>query len=117
MGIASVEQSRKYSKNKPITSEFAKFLVSNENQISLNKIGGRLPISKSAVRQLGKDPVAAGFGAAIAKGIPMPNIPEMGQVWGPWGDAQNLIIKSANANAADLLGKGVEQIKAAINKK
>ncbi len=106
-----------YSKQKPVTSEFAKFLVSNANQISLNKIGGRLPISKSAVRQLGKDPVAAGFGAAIAKGIPMPNIPEMGQVWGPWGDAQNLIIKTQNADAASLLGKGVDQIKAAINKK
>ncbi len=106
-----------YSKQKPVTSEFAKFLVSNANQISLNKIGGRLPISKSAVRQLGKDPVAAGFGAAIAKGIPMPNIPEMGQVWGPWGDAQNLIIKTQGADAASLLGKGVDQIKAAINKK
>ncbi len=106
-----------YSKQKAVTSEFAKFLVSNANQVSLNKIGGRLPISKSAVRQLGKDPVAAGFGAAVAKGIPMPNIPEMGQVWGPWGDALNLSIKTANADIAGLHTKGVEQIKAAINKK
>ncbi|MFN3265239.1 MAG: maltose ABC transporter substrate-binding protein [Deinococcales bacterium] len=106
-----------YSKQKAITSEFAKFLVSNANQVSLFKTGGRLPISKSAVRQLGKDPVAAGFGAAIAKGIPMPNIPEMGQVWGPWGDALNLSIKTANADIAGLHAKGVEQIKAAIIKK
>jgi arabinogalactan oligomer / maltooligosaccharide transport system substrate-binding protein len=106
-----------YSKQKAITSEFAKFLVSNSNQISLFKTGGRLPISKSAVRQLGNDPVAAGFGAAIAKGIPMPNIPEMGQVWGPWGDALNLSIKTDNADVAGLHAKGVDQIKAAINKK
>jgi arabinogalactan oligomer / maltooligosaccharide transport system substrate-binding protein len=106
-----------YSKQKAVSSEFAKFLARPEQQVSLNKIGGRLPISKSAVRQLGKDPVVAGFGTAVAKGIPMPNIPEMGQVWGPWGDALGLIIKTPNANVKDLQQKAVDQIKTSINKK
>jgi arabinogalactan oligomer / maltooligosaccharide transport system substrate-binding protein len=106
-----------YSKQKAASSEFAKYLVTANQQVSLNKIGGRLPISKSAVRQLGKDPVVAGFGAAVARGVPMPNVPEMGQVWGPWGDALNLSIKTDNADVAGFHGKAVEQIKAAINKK
>jgi arabinogalactan oligomer / maltooligosaccharide transport system substrate-binding protein len=106
-----------YSKQKPVAVEFAKFLIQPAQQISLNKEGGRLPVSKSAVRQLSKDPVVAGFGAAVAKGIPMPNIPEMGQVWGPWGDALGLSIKSPTADITGLHNKAVDQIKAAINKK
>jgi arabinogalactan oligomer/maltooligosaccharide transport system substrate-binding protein len=106
-----------YSKQKAVAVEFAKFLIQPAQQMSLNKEGGRLPVSKSAVRQLSKDPVVAGFGAAVAKGIPMPNIPEMGQVWGPWGDALGLSIKTDNADIAGLHTKAVDQIKAAINKK
>ena len=106
-----------YSKQKMVAVEFAKYLIQPAQQISLNKVGGRLPVSKSAVRQLSKDPVVAGFGAAVAKGIPMPNIPEMGQVWEPWGDALKLSIKAANADITGLHNKAVEQIKAAINKK
>ena len=106
-----------YSKQKAVASEFGKYLIQSAQQISLNKEGGRLPVSKSAVRQLSNDPVVAGFGAAVAKGIPMPNIPEMGQVWGPWGDALGLSIKADNADIAGLHSKAVEQIKAAINKK
>ena len=85
-----------YSKNKDIASAFAKFLISKENQISLNQEGGRLPISKSALKQLKADPTVTGFGASAAAGIAMPNIAEMGSVWGPWGDALALSIKQQN---------------------
>ncbi len=103
-----------YSKQKAVASEFAKYLVLSQQQVSLNKTGGRLPISKSAVRQLSKDPVVAGFSGAIAAGIPMPNIPEMGKVWDPWGNALSLSIKTANPNFGDLHTKAVDQIKTAI---
>jgi arabinogalactan oligomer / maltooligosaccharide transport system substrate-binding protein len=105
-----------YSKNKEATANFAKFLVSNQNQIALNKVGGKVPVSKSAVRQLAKDPTVAGFGAAIAAGVPMPNIPAMGQVWGPWGNALGLSIKEANPDFKKLHSEAVQQINAAINK-
>jgi arabinogalactan oligomer / maltooligosaccharide transport system substrate-binding protein len=105
-----------YSKNKEATANFAKFLVSNQNQIALNKVGGKVPVSKSAVRQLAKDPTVAGFGTAIAAGVPMPNIPAMGQVWGPWGNALGLSIKEANPDFKKLHSEAVQQINAAINK-
>jgi arabinogalactan oligomer / maltooligosaccharide transport system substrate-binding protein len=105
-----------YSKNKEATAGFAKFLVKKEQQISLNKIGGRVPISKSAVRSLAKDPTVAGFGAAIAAGVPMPNIPAMGQVWGPWGNALGLSIKEANPDFKKLHVEAVKLINEAISK-
>jgi arabinogalactan oligomer / maltooligosaccharide transport system substrate-binding protein len=103
-----------YSKNKEATAAFAKFLVSGANQIALNKVGGKVPVSKSAVRQLAKDPTVAGFGAAIAAGVPMPNIPAMAQVWGPWGGALSLSIKSANPDYKKLHSEAVTQILGAI---
>jgi arabinogalactan oligomer / maltooligosaccharide transport system substrate-binding protein len=103
-----------YSKQKDVSSAFAKYLVTSQQQVGLNTIGGRLPISKSAVRQLGKDPVVAGFSGAIAAGVAMPNIPEMGKVWDPWANALSLSIKTANPNFGDLHQKAVDQIKAAI---
>jgi arabinogalactan oligomer / maltooligosaccharide transport system substrate-binding protein len=105
-----------YSKNKEATANFAKFLVSNQNQIALNKVGGKVPVSKSAVRQLAKDPTVSGFGAAIAAGVPMPNIPAMAQVWGPWGNALGLSIKEASPDFKKLHSEAVQQINAAINK-
>jgi arabinogalactan oligomer/maltooligosaccharide transport system substrate-binding protein len=106
-----------YSKNKDVTAAFARFAVSKQNQIGLNQEGGKLPISKSALRQLKNDPTVAGFGAASNAGIPMPNIAEMGSVWGPWGDALNLSIKTANPDYAALHKKAVQDILNAINKK
>ncbi len=103
-----------YSKNKEAAAAFAKFLVKGEEQISLNKAGGRVPISKSAVRLLKNDPTVAGFGAAIAAGIPMPNIPAMGQVWGPWGNALSLSIKTDKPDFKKLHADAVAQIAAAI---
>jgi arabinogalactan oligomer / maltooligosaccharide transport system substrate-binding protein len=105
-----------YSKNKPSAAAFAKFLVKSEQQIALNQIGGRVPISKSAVRKLAKDPTVAGFGAAIAAGTPMPNIPAMGQVWTPWGTALGLTIKTASPDYKKLHTDAVGQISTAINK-
>jgi arabinogalactan oligomer / maltooligosaccharide transport system substrate-binding protein len=103
-----------YSKNKEAAAAFAKYLVKSEQQVSLNKTGGRVPISKSAVRLLKNDTTVAGFGAAIAAGIPMPNIPAMGQVWDPWGKALTLSIKTENPDFKKLHADAVALILAAI---
>lgn len=105
-----------YSRNKDVAAKLAQFLVTPANQVSLNKAGGRVPVSKSAARQLASDPVAAGFSRAIAAGIPMPNIPAMGQVWTPWGNAVTLAAKTPNITAAQIKeqhDKAVAEIKAA----
>lgn len=105
-----------YSRNKTSAANFAKLLVTQGNQISFNKAGGRLPVSKAAVAELKDDPVVAGFSQAIALGSPMPNIPEMGKVWGPWGNALSQAIQKADSNVEKIVADLVAEIKKGIGK-
>ncbi|RDI96635.1 maltose ABC transporter substrate-binding protein [Meiothermus sp. QL-1] len=99
-----------YSRNKTAAANFAKLLVSPQNQVAFNRAGGRLPVSKQAVQQLRNDPVVAGFSATVALGTPMPNIPEMGKVWGPWGNALSQAVQRADSNVAQIVSAMVAEI-------
>ncbi len=101
-----------YAKDKKAAASLAQFLASSTSQLAMNKVGGRIPVSKKAINELKSDPVATGFGAAIKKGIPMPNIPEMGKVWDPWGSAISLTVQNAQPDYEGILTKAVTQIKA-----
>jgi maltose-binding protein MalE len=48
--------------------------------------------------------------------VPMPNIPQMAQVWQPWGDAMIGIVQQnvSDEEVQALLDTAVEQIKANI---
>ncbi|WP_337845711.1 maltose ABC transporter substrate-binding protein [Thermus sp.] len=105
-----------YSKNKTAAVNFAKTLVTGKNLVSFNQAGGRIPVSKSAVKTLEKDPVVAGFAQVFPLGTPMPNIPEMGKVWGPWGNAINLAIQKPDSNVKKIVEDMVAEIKKAIGR-
>jgi arabinogalactan oligomer / maltooligosaccharide transport system substrate-binding protein len=105
-----------YSKNKTEAVNFAKTLVSGKNLVSFNQAGGRIPVSKSAAKSLEKDPVVAGFSRVFALGTPMPNIPEMGKVWGPWGNAISLAIQKPDSNVKKIVEDMVAEIKKAIGR-
>ena len=85
----------------------------------------RLPATKSLFAIVeAADPIAAQFAASASNGIPMPNIPEMGNVWGPMADALNVIRTQAYgtneetgvtiSNASDAVKLAAEQIRNAI---
>jgi len=116
VGVQGVAMSA-YSKNKIAAANFAKLLVTPESQISLNKAGGRIPVSKAAVAALKNDPVVAGFSAIIASGSPMPNIPEMGKVWGPWGNALSQVTQKPDSNVEAILSNMVSEIQKGISGK
>ncbi len=102
-----------YSNNKVAAVNFAKTLVRPENQVAFNRAGGRIPVSLAALEKLGDDPVVEGFSTTIALGDPMPNIPEMGKVWSPWGNALSLIIRDAGSNVREIIdGMAAEIMKA-----
>ena len=69
----------------------AKDLVSNymmqtSAQLELALANGRFPANTNAGKQV-KDPQLKAFGAASTGGVPMPNIPQMNNVWGDLGAA------------------------------
>ena len=72
---------------------------------------GNRPTAFKAVTQSDADLVA--FNDAGVDAQPMPAIPEMGSVWGSWGDAFTLII-NGESGAADALTNGATQIRALI---
>lgn len=103
-----------YSKNKAVAAQFAKQISSANSQISFNKAGGRIPVSLAARTKLKADPVVAGFSKSISAGTPMPNVPEMGAVWGPWTNAITQISQKPNQNYSQILDKAVTEIKGKI---
>ena len=54
----------------------------------------------------------AGFGVITPYASPMPNIPQMGAVWGSWGDSVQLIMNGEDVTES--LTNGAEQIRDAI---
>ena len=66
--------------------------------------------------RLEKDPVVAGFSKVFPLGAPMPNIPEMGKVWGPWGNAISLAIQRPDSNVKKIVEDMVAEIKKAIGR-
>lgn len=103
-----------YSKNKSAAAQFAKQIATADAQVSFNKAGGRIPVSLAARVKLKSNPVVAGFSKTISAGTPMPNIPQMGAVWGPWTNAITQSTQRSGQNYSQILNKAVTDIKGAI---
>lgn len=103
-----------YSKNKAVAAQFARSIVTGDAQVAFNKAGGRIPVSLSARTKLKSDPVVAGFSKTISAGTPMPNVVEMGAVWGPWTNAVAQSVQRPNQNYTQILDKAVQEINSAI---
>jgi arabinogalactan oligomer / maltooligosaccharide transport system substrate-binding protein len=69
------------------------FMGTDEAQLELYEAGNRPPALQSAFDSVQDDEIVAGFGAAGENGVPMPAIPEMGAVWGAWGDGYTNILQ------------------------
>lgn len=101
-----------YSDQKATAIEFARYLVEPDQQVSFNQAGGRIPVALAATEELADDPIVQGFSASIALGHPMPNIPEMGQVWGAWGNALQLVLQSPDSDIETIIDDMMEELQA-----
>ena len=63
---------------------FARFLTNAESGATLARAARRLPANRNS--DLGADPILQGFMQQAAAAQPLPNLPEMEQVWGYGGD-------------------------------
>lgn len=109
MGVQGVLMNE-FSQNKADAANFAKWLTRPAAQVALAERSGRIPSSQSAAEEVSDDPVIAGFAEALAVAEPMPNIPQMGNVWAPMGDALATILEGPNTDAAQALQSAVSQI-------
>lgn len=90
-----------YSANPAIASEFLlNFIATDETMMALYEADPRGSAYVSVADAIASDPVAAVFNATASTGTYMPNIPEMGAVWGPVGD-NFLLIRNGEIGAAD----------------
>jgi len=92
-------------------ANFAKWLSRKDAQISMARLSGRIPASLSALEAVQSDPIIAGFGAALLTAEPMPNIPEMGAVWSPMGNALTVLTEDGGADVSAVLKQAVAEIK------
>ena len=109
MGVQGILMNE-FSQNKTTAANFAKWVTRPEAQIDLANRSGRIPSSQAAAEQVSDDPVIAGFAEALANAVPMPNIPEMGNVWEPMASALSVILESPDSNVEGALQTAVNEI-------
>lgn len=85
------------AKNSSVAQEFVtKAVTQKDFQVSMFEAGHRPPALTEAYNEVsGKDPDVKAWFEAGKEGKPMPNIPAMNAVWGPFGQATADIISGA----------------------
>jgi len=109
MGVQGVLMNQ-FSENKVDAANFAKWITRADAQISMAELSGRIPASETALAAVGDDPIIQGFGTALLNAEPMPNIPQMGQVWTPVGNALAVILETADSDVEAALERAVAEI-------
>ncbi len=105
------------SKNKLAAFEFLKnYATTKEAQYKLYLGDPRIPARKDVLSMIKDNPDLQAFTASAADGFPMPNVPAMGAVWGPMGDAL-ANITSGKTSVEDALHNAVQKILSSLNKK
>jgi maltose-binding protein MalE len=103
-----------FSENKVVALSFLlDFVATAETQQALYDADPRLPVFNSVAEALSGDPVVEAFLASVADGIPMPNIPEMGSVWGPVGD-NLLLVRNGEISAGEAMTAAAAAVREAV---
>ena len=110
MGVQGVLMNP-FSASRADAANFAKWITRTDAQVSMAQLSGRIPASISALTQVEDDPVIAAFGTALLDSVPMPNIPQMSNVWGPMGDALSVILESEGSDVGATLQRAASDIR------
>ncbi|MCA9835513.1 MAG: maltose ABC transporter substrate-binding protein [Trueperaceae bacterium] len=109
MGVQGILLNQ-FSANSVDAANFAKWITRPAAQVTLANLTGKIPSSNKAAQEVSSDPIIAGFAAALANAVPMPNIPEMGNVWGPMGDALTQILDNQESDVPAILNGAAAQV-------
>lgn len=88
-----------YSKNQYWAADLAKFMTNDENAKYYFDNAGELVPRPTVLENL-SDPIYQGFAEQLKNSEPMPNIPEMSQVWTPMNNALQFIAKGKDVQKA-----------------
>ncbi len=103
-----------FSENKVVAQSFLlDFVATPETMAALYEADPRPPVYSSVIDAVADDPVASAFGASAADGQPIPNIPEMGSIWGPWGDNM-LLLRNGELSAEEALTNAATAVREAL---
>jgi len=78
------------SEKKDAVWDFYRFLL-EEAMVEMYEVGSRIPAGISAQGQINMDSATEAFKDQIANGEPLPSVPELGQIWGPYADNMRLL--------------------------
>jgi len=105
-----------FSENKLVAQTFLlDFMATEEGMAAMFEADGRPPVHNAIIAATADDAAISTFGASAADGVPIPNIPEMGAVWGALGDNMAAIrngtvdAETAMINAATAVREAVNQ--------
>jgi arabinogalactan oligomer / maltooligosaccharide transport system substrate-binding protein len=100
-----------FSSQRADAANFAKWITRTDAQVSLAELSGRIPASVTALARVEGDPIISAFGEALLDSEPMPNLPQMSNVWGPAGSALNVILESAGSDVAAAMERAAAEIR------
>ncbi|ALC80695.1 MULTISPECIES: sugar ABC transporter substrate-binding protein [Bacillus] len=99
-----------YSKNSEWATDLMKFISNEENSLLYYEKAGEMPANRLALEneKITTDPLISAFAKQVENGEPMPNIPEIQQVWEPFNKALELLSKGEDTG---VLEESVQEIK------
>lgn len=106
-----------HAKNRDQAFGLARFATTPDSVVTLWKAFAKVPVRQDVLARpdLKSDPEIQVWSEQAALALPMPNIPEMGAVWKPWGDALDVIVPG-KAEVKPTLERAVQQIREGIAK-
>ncbi|WP_027965298.1 extracellular solute-binding protein [Halalkalibacillus halophilus] len=104
-----------YSEHQEWATELVRYLGNEENSLERYEIVGEIPPVASLIDDpaISEDEVSEAVAIQSERGVPMPNIPEMGQVWEPMATALQLIVRD-EMTPEDALNEAVDTIQTNI---
>ncbi len=103
-----------FSPNKVLARTFLlDFVATPETMRALYDADPRNPAYREVFDQLADNPVAQTFALSAADGVPMPNIAQMGAVWGPLGNAL-LLVRNGESEAEAAMKTAAEGVREAV---
>ncbi|KMJ57846.1 ABC transporter substrate-binding protein [Bacillus sp. LL01] len=99
-----------YSENQEWAIDLMKFITSYDNAMKYYQAAGEMPALQKALdsEEIANDEIIGAFAEQTQYGEPMPNIPQMQQVWDPMGSALQFI--ASGDDVGEVLEEAVKQI-------